>query len=346
MEDCSLYTVDQTKDMIQLVTSTRIPTDFWKRRDVYLNKKGLTAYVARSGDILNLGENDFRQHHAWSGEFLEHLQYLPSKRCHSLLLGPLHDTNGELIGVLKLENRLGTQAENCFSEFEAQLFRTFAYSISMAIEVTKSFERRLEEETRQQVYERLSRELHDVNNTVHGAIVIGSNNARDWLAVGNYSQVGKELERISKGGQHVEDELEYLRMDLNDDKLSLHGLISSIKIYSSEILHLNGSLQAKEKIIIPNEIQAELYKIARTALNNVSKHSQTTDFTLEIMEEDGILELRIKDMGVGFDANTVMNLPTSFGLQNMKWRAQKIGGKFEIDSSPNQGTQICVTITI
>ncbi|MCC7159292.1 MAG: hypothetical protein IT281_07120, partial [Ignavibacteria bacterium] len=59
--------------------------------------------------------------------------------------------------------------------------------------------------------------------------------------------------------------------------------------------------------------------------------------------------VRVKDNGKGFDTENITRSKQAgggFGLLNMKERAELIGGKVEIISSPGQGTELLLEINL
>lgn len=58
--------------------------------------------------------------------------------------------------------------------------------------------------------------------------------------------------------------------------------------------------------------------------------------------ESGKLMLEIFDDGAGFD--TSQNYPGHLGMHTMRERAEKVSGQFAIESAPDAGTRIRVTI--
>ena len=57
-------------------------------------------------------------------------------------------------------------------------------------------------------------------------------------------------------------------------------------------------------------------------------------------EDGGVLE--VDDDGRGFDPATAT--ATGQGLRNLRERAERLGGRTEIHSTPGQGTRVRVTI--
>jgi two-component system nitrate/nitrite sensor histidine kinase NarX len=57
------------------------------------------------------------------------------------------------------------------------------------------------------------------------------------------------------------------------------------------------------------------------------------------------LEIEIRDNGVGFDLLKTMGVEgRHFGLEVMRERIERPGGRFAIDTSPSQGAQLTITI--
>jgi len=56
------------------------------------------------------------------------------------------------------------------------------------------------------------------------------------------------------------------------------------------------------------------------------------------------LELLVRDDGLGFDPLPDFAESGHYGLQGMKERAHKLGGKLDIQSRPHRGTSVIATI--
>ena len=88
--------------------------------------------------------------------------------------------------------------------------------------------------------------------------------------------------------------------------------------------------------------RAALLRIVREAVTNTARHAKASEVTVSLMQ-DGRLELRISDNGVGFDP-AAPGRDWGFGLGSMRERAQAIGGQLEIRSEEGKGTQVQVVI--
>ena len=86
-----------------------------------------------------------------------------------------------------------------------------------------------------------------------------------------------------------------------------------------------------------------LFHVAQEALSNAAKHSQATSVAVTLRAEPHAVVLVFKDNGRGFDPRSA-DRRVGHGLLNMQDRVQPHGGRVEIDSQVDEGTEVRVTI--
>jgi signal transduction histidine kinase len=87
-----------------------------------------------------------------------------------------------------------------------------------------------------------------------------------------------------------------------------------------------------------------LYRIVQEALHNIAKHAgKEATVTIALIGGLENIHLTIRDTGKGFRAQDVQLLK-GIGLISMARRAEALGGSVAIDSVPEQGTRIHVSI--
>jgi anti-sigma regulatory factor (Ser/Thr protein kinase) len=87
-------------------------------------------------------------------------------------------------------------------------------------------------------------------------------------------------------------------------------------------------------------VRDEIYRIGYEAIRNAFAHSSASRMEVELRYADN-LALRVRDNGIGIDpAVADTGKDGHFGLQGMRERAARIGGKLTIESSTNLGTEI------
>jgi signal transduction histidine kinase len=87
-----------------------------------------------------------------------------------------------------------------------------------------------------------------------------------------------------------------------------------------------------------------LLRMAQEALRNVERHSQATRVAVHLATREQQLELRIEDNGIGFDPHAPH--PDHYGLVGLREQADLIGADLHIDSAPQLGTKISVTLRV
>nr|MCU0495630.1 ATP-binding protein [Chloroflexaceae bacterium] len=79
---------------------------------------------------------------------------------------------------------------------------------------------------------------------------------------------------------------------------------------------------------------------------NVARHAQTSVAWVRLWTRAGQLTITIEDQGRGFDLTTRTLLGQSVGLASMRERTRLLGGAFSLDSAPNEGTRVRVTLPL
>jgi signal transduction histidine kinase len=74
---------------------------------------------------------------------------------------------------------------------------------------------------------------------------------------------------------------------------------------------------------------------------NAFRHAKGSSIEVEVDYASWELRLRIRDDGQGIDPDILRaGRPGHIGLAAMRERAEKVGGRLEIDSAPGAGTEI------
>jgi PAS domain S-box-containing protein len=91
---------------------------------------------------------------------------------------------------------------------------------------------------------------------------------------------------------------------------------------------------------LPTPVEATAYFIVAEALTNVAKHARATAATVRAHVEDGILELEVRDDGVGGA------LPDGSGLVGLADRLAVLDGQLRVDSPIGGGTLVTADIPL
>lgn len=149
------------------------------------------------------------------------------------------------------------------------------------------------------------------------------------------------------------DELRYLVRRLRSPVIEEAGFVDALKGHLSLFAERSGISTPVEiegtPIPLSPDVEQAAFRIVQEALTNVEKHGGARAAEVTLRFEPGILECAIEDDGVGFDPSEVPDEPDiegGFGLLSMRQRAETLGGRLHITSSPGQGTKVAFDIPV
>ena len=79
------------------------------------------------------------------------------------------------------------------------------------------------------------------------------------------------------------------------------------------------------------------------ALTNVAKHASASKVEVSVREEEGRIEIAVRDDGDGFDP---AGSGGGRGLIGMRERIELLGGRIEVASAPGEGTEIAASVPL
>jgi signal transduction histidine kinase len=97
---------------------------------------------------------------------------------------------------------------------------------------------------------------------------------------------------------------------------------------------------------LPPAIEATVLRVAREALFNALKHAHATSIIVRLTYEARHVLLDVIDDGQGTDAGRVASAIEGrhWGMTDMRERAQRAGGTFEVVTAPGQGMRISMSL--
>ena len=159
-----------------------------------------------------------------------------------------------------------------------------------------------------------------------------------------------EMQTVASQGMA---ELRRYIYDLRPKNLEDMGLIGAIGFHLEEINKLNGSTgrlrtYGKRRNLSPRA-ESAIYRVVQEATNNIVKHAKVDSFTVSLKYQEDRVELIIRDKGQGFNVESALAAAKNrktFGLMSMRERIVEQGGELGIDSGPNGGTEIRVSLPV
>ncbi len=87
-------------------------------------------------------------------------------------------------------------------------------------------------------------------------------------------------------------------------------------------------------------------RVGQEALTNVLKHARAANVLVELHYSGCEVRLHVEDDGQGFDTARADDPVQGVGLTGMRERAEQIGGRLILRSSPGGGVAVTVTVPI
>jgi len=156
----------------------------------------------------------------------------------------------------------------------------------------------------------------------------------------------KEFEWILELVQRTVREARRVIGDLRPTVLDDFGLATAIRQQVEALRHEDWQVGYEEDLgdeRLPLAVETALFRVAQEALTNARKHAQTTRAHVELRRHLGIVCLRVRDWGDGFDLSVAaaQAVPGErVGLSGMRERVALLGGNFEVSSRPGFGTLV------
>jgi signal transduction histidine kinase len=197
--------------------------------------------------------------------------------------------------------------------------------------------------------QRIARELHDETGQALTAIGMGLRGAASSVKQKDLSRMEQILHNLEELASHSLVELQRLIADLRPSHLDDLGLSSALRWYAGDVQE-RTSMTVRVEISggerpISSPAKTALFRIVQEALTNVIKHAGATAAVIRLSYAPDAVRVQVSDNGRGFEAQARGSRGrVSWGLKNMEERAALLGGTFQVQSMPGQGTSIDVSI--
>lgn len=158
------------------------------------------------------------------------------------------------------------------------------------------------------------------------------------------------VQNIAKTTREVIQAMDEIVWTINPKNDTLDNLANYIFQYAQEYFQNTGvrcrmDLPAQlPHFPLSTEERHNLFMAVKEALNNVLKHARATEVRISLAVEDGGLRIVVTDNGCGFLLNGSHN--GGNGLDNMKERLVRIGGRLDVQSRENSGTRVEMEVAV
>jgi signal transduction histidine kinase len=239
-----------------------------------------------------------------------------------------------------------------FTADDERLLSSFAVSAASAVVTARSLtleQLRAREAATEDERRRWTRDLHDETLQGLGALRLALSAARRlddperWKAAIGDAIAELDTEIASLRG--IIADVRPASLDELGTQAALEALADRTRTRGVDVeLAVDLDYEAGRTTTRPEpELETAVYRVVQEAVNNAVKHAGAEDVAVTVREEDGVITVRVRDEGHGFDAGD----PTrGYGLVGMRERVESLGGALAIESAPGAGTTVTVRLPV
>lgn len=356
-EGCNLFIVRENE--IELTHSTYLSgTDYVGRRKPICSRRGcgLTGYVAETGKILMFNNETHKNHPCWGGEE-EHLSYLPSQKCKSVLLVPIVDRDKNILGVLSLENKHRLSDFTGFDKDDISRVTKLAQQVAIALVRIGKFEAMKKWESKG-----LEDDLHFLINWYRFGVLARIEQLEDTIYQDNLPKARQLLPDLMYNARQSVYELKALHtliinqcLEARDLREGLERLIDAwqkrVVPVHKENVPMQIMLDCEANLPIETALRNTVLRIASEALSNSIFHSGVLEnpkvkIKVIVIATEKNLTLKVMDNGMG-----VKVIHQGFGIDRMNQLTKQVnswGGivaRLRINSKFQKGTSVTFSAT-
>ena len=185
---------------------------------------------------------------------------------------------------------------------------------------------------------RIERDLHD--GIQQQLVSVGMELGGVEASLPADSELRTQVAAVANALRCAIDDLREISRGIHPALLAHGGLGSALRTLARRSpvpVQLNTAVEGR----LPERVEVAAYYVVSEALTNVAKHARASEVGIEVAARDGVLGLSIRDDGIGgADARS------GTGLIGLKDRVEALGGRIAVESVPDRGTSLVVTLPL
>lgn len=190
---------------------------------------------------------------------------------------------------------------------------------------------------------RLGRELHDSTGQLLVALSLSVAHLRHSHDAAQSEEILREIDDTVR---QIDQEIRTFSFLNYPAELGKCGLVGALDMLVRGFGNRTGvriDFQSSCKQPCSGNLASALLRVAQEALTNVHRHAKATRVRVALEEHHGMLELSVRDDGRGMPPAGHPALVNGVGLQGMRHRVERLGGRFAIRRL-KQGTKVLASL--
>ncbi|MEO1288877.1 MAG: GAF domain-containing sensor histidine kinase [Chloroflexota bacterium] len=271
----------------------------------------------------------------------------------STLVIPLR-ANFETYGVLVF----GSSARNAINENHYDTLTTIGVQATVALQNAVLYHNLREEKERilrieENGRKALVRDLHDIPTQTVSAVAMHLSTIPTIMK--RYPErVEDEVTNIREMALRATTELRHVMFTIRPLSLEASGLKTALdqlseKMYTTYKQPMQAKVDSRIEDLLDKDAKSSLFYLVEEAANNARKYAKASMIQVVATLQKNEIIVRVRDNGRGFNMAEVgadYENRGSFGLVNMRERAELINGTFELQSAVGKGTTVTVRVPV
>jgi signal transduction histidine kinase len=319
--------------------------------------QGIAGRVLESGRLINVAD---------VSEDSRVASFPRASHAHSLLVAPIKNRDGVVIGTITLQSSKTSQ----FTGEDENLLMLLAHQAGLAIENARLYEtaeyrrhianiqreqmRRLTHQVvvaQEDERERIARELHDEAGQSLTALKI----SLEMLASSLPADMQEVRQALNDAAEQTGMTMENLRSIAHNlrppalDRLGLTLALAGLCQQFESMTQIQTIFEGIELPRLSSSYEITLYRFVQEALTNIAKHANATEVRVWLGIQTGLVEIHVQDNGIGMQTNPLplgSENMEGMGLASMEERLSIIDGKLEVRSVLGEGTHLCASVAM
>lgn len=189
---------------------------------------------------------------------------------------------------------------------------------------------------------RIARDIHDDLGASLTQLALLGDMAKD--TAGSPDELHAQTSQISEAAREMAQSLEAIVWAVRSENDTLRSLVEYMSRRTDELFEkMPRQYQFVAPADLPEipvhaEVRHNVFLSYKEALTNALKHAGASNVRIELAFDKGACRIAVLDNGKGFEPGGVRAAGT--GLKNMRQRLEEIGGRFELETQPGQGTTV------
>jgi NarL family two-component system sensor histidine kinase YdfH len=195
--------------------------------------------------------------------------------------------------------------------------------------------------------QRMARELHDTLAQGLAGLVLQLEAIDSHLSRGNTAKAQAITQQAMDRARSTLADARRAIDDLRSGDLFEVDLETAVRAEADRFTAASGvpcNLSIELPLALPDDVHENALRVVSEALTNIAQHAQAQHVAISLRPIDHSLNIEIHDDGAGFDPAQVG--AGHYGLIGLRERARLIGGTFNVESSPGQGTTLKVQLPL